>query len=420
LARKKQSEKNQKVDASTIDVGQEIGLTQFRDEDYASVTNRLPTMVPHLDYALGGGLPFGRLVEALGKNQSGKSSAAVHFTKVAQMLGVPVVWIDVEGTTESARMKQLGVDLQKGGIYSVQPEKKKDKATGAVVSESMTIERVAEEIGKLTSAYKAKNQPLVIIWDSVSQTPAAKELERGVGDSMPGIQAKALTQFSKIVAPQINDSQTLFIAINQARDEIGSMFGGIDSSGGNAFKHLASLRIEVQKASPLKDKVTNAFGAEEENYIGHIMRFKTIKSKVSRPQQKAEMYLLSDTGLDFEENVYRACQAPYKQYSLISGGTWKKYVTLSGDKIQFNSNAKWVEYLKSEEGYATLVELFGRMMAISFPNGYSPFNNKQVDIKKIPIYKEIGEDYVNKYSPDKAQAPKEEKQPEVDDLLDEV
>lgn len=422
MARKKQSEKNKETPVpDEIDIGAEIGLTQFQDEKYSSVQNKLPTKIPHLDYILGGGLPFGRMVEILGINSSGKSGYAVHLTKIAQELKVPVVWIDVEGTSESGRMKQLGVDPTPGnGVWFVQPETKKDKETGAEFSEEMNIERVADELKRLTKAFQKNKQPLVIIWDSVSQTPASKEIERGVGDSMPGIQAKALTQFSKIIAPMITDSQTLFIAINQARDDMGSMFGGIDSVGGNAFKHWASLRLEVKKASQIKDKTMNAFGREEESYIGHIVRFKSVKSKISRPQQQAEAYFMSDSGLDFEENVYRSALASNKQYGLISGGTWRKYIALDGAEIKFNSNRKWVDYLKSEEGHSTLVEIFGRMMATSFPNGYSPFSNKDVDITKIPIYKEIGEDYMNKYSPDKAQAPEEEKQPEVDDLLDEV
>lgn len=421
MARKKQSEKNQGPATGDIDISKEIGVTQFRDEKTASVQNYLPTMIPQLDYILGGGLPFGRMVEQIGRPTSGKSTAAVHYTKIAQMMGVPVLWIDVENTTEVSRMNQLGVDLSYG-IYKVQPNQKKDKSTGELISEPMTIERVAEKLEKLTTYYKSMGEPIVIIWDSVSQTNSARELERGVGDTMPGIQAKALTQFSKIVAPMINDSQTLFIAINQARDEMGSMFGGIDSSGGNAFKHWASLRLEVKKRGKIEEDVPDAFGGHSKEYVGHIMGVRTIKSKVSTPNRNADMYLMAESGLDIEENVYRAALAPNKQYSLISGGTWRKYTTLDGEEIKFNSNLKWVNYLKSEEGHATLVELFGRMMAISFPNGYAPFNSEQVDIRNIPLYNEIGEDYMNKFSPDSQKEPKEETQSkeDVDEMVDQV
>ncbi|MCC9083803.1 DNA recombination/repair protein RecA [Enterococcus faecium] len=105
-----------------------------------------------------------------------------------------------------------------------------------------------------------------------------------------------MAQFSQIIAPLMTNSKALFVAINQARDEMGSMFGGIDSPGGHALHHWASLRLEVQKASKIENSEVNAFGVEEKSYIGHIMRIKTLKSKVSRPQQKAEMYLMADSG----------------------------------------------------------------------------------------------------------------------------
>lgn len=429
MARKKQSEKKETPKAGDIDLGKDIGLTVFQDTKYSSIQNRLPTMIPHLDYILGGGLPFGRMVEVLGKNASGKSTLAVHLTKVCQMVGIPCVWIDVEGTSDPERLSQLGVSFESGGVYMVEPEKKKDKTTGEMVNEPMTIERVAEELEKVTSTFQAAGQPLVIIWDSVSQTPAAREIERGVGDTMPGIAAKALTQFNKMIDPLLKDSQTLFIAINQARDDMDSSWGGIDSSGGNSFKHWASLRLEIQKASQIKEEKENAFGGFGESYVGHIMRVKTIKSKVSTPNQRAETYLMSDTGLDIEENVFRAALAPNKQYGLISGGAWRKYTSLDGSKVQFNSVPKWIDYLKNtEEGHQTLVELFGRMMAISFPNGYSPFKNDDVDIRNIPLYKEIGEDYMNKYNPRKQQETEassevdkvETESKDVEELLDQV
>lgn len=377
MARAKQSEKNN-VTPNEIDFSKDIGLTTYKDVEHSAVMNRFPTMIPQLDYILGGGLPFGRMVEILGKNASGKSSYAVAMTRICQWLEIPCVWIDVEGTADPVRLAELGVDFSAGGVYMVEPDKKKN--------EIMTIELVAKKLEAVVGAFSKSGEPLVIIWDSVAQTPAQTEIDRGVGDKQPGLVAKSLTQFSKIIAPLMNDAQVLFIAINQARDEMGSMFGGIDSPGGNSLHHWASLRLEVAKASQIKDKEVNAFGVEEETYVGHIMRIKTIKSKVSRPNQKAEMFLMADSGLDIEQNIYRSAHAPNKQYGLISGGAWRKYTTLAGENIQFNSDKNWIAYLKSPEGQEVRDELFCRMMATSFPNGYAPFNNKQVDVTQIPLY----------------------------------
>lgn len=393
MARKKQSEKNDNVEAGVIDLSKELGLTLYGDVEHSAVLNRLPTMIPHLDYVLGGGLPFGRMVEIIGKNSSGKSTFAVAMTKIAQELDVPAVWIDIEGTADPIRLADLGVDFgtkeNPKGVYMIEPKKVKNKKTGKMEKETLTVEKVAEQLEALVPVLTDKGAPCLIVWDSVAQTVTQTELERGVGDKQPGIKAKALSQFASIIAPMMTNSQVLFLAINQARDEMGSMFGGIDSPGGHALHHWASLRLEVQKASKIEDMVPNAFGAEEKAYVGHIMRIKTIKSKVSRPQQKAEMYLMADTGLNFEENVYRSCQATNKQYGLISGGTWKTYKALDGQEYKFNSDKNWVAFLKAPEGAPVLQELFGRMMAISFPDGYAPYNNKAVDIRKIPLYKAI-------------------------------
>lgn len=400
MARKKQSEKNNNVEAGVIDLSKELGLTLYGDVENSAVLNRLPTMIPHLDYALAGGLPFGRMVEVIGKNSSGKSTFAVAMTKIAQLLEVPVVWIDIEKTADPERLAQLGVDFgtkeEPKGVFMIEPKEVRNPKTGLVETEALTIEKVAEELERTIPKLTATGSPCVIIWDSVAQTATQTELERGVGDKQPGIKAKALSQFASIIAPLMTNSQVLFLAINQARDEMGSMFGGIDSPGGHALHHWASLRLEVQKASKIEDKVRNAFGVEEKSYVGHIMRIKTIKSKVSRPQQKAEMYLMAETGLNFEENVYRACLATNKQYGLISGGTWKTYKALDGQEYKFNSDKNWVAFLQSPEGAPILQELFGRMMAISFPNGYAPYSNKAVDIRKIPMYKAV-ENYQTMY-----------------------
>lgn len=409
MARKRKNEAV--VDANAIDLGKSIGLTQYQDVSHSRVENRLPTMIPQLDYILGGGLPFGRLVSVIGKAASGKSSMATGITKIAQQLGLITVWIDVEGTMDPTRLHDLGVDMTKGDIFMVEPDVVKGE------KQDMTVELVADKISQVISAFNQLDKPFVIIWDSVAQTPAEREIEKGVGSVQPGIKAKSISQFANIIAPLITNSQVLFIAINQARDKMGDMFGGIEAPGGHALHHWASLELEIKKRSQIKETVTDAFGGKDKEYIGHLMGVKTIKSKVSRPQQQADAYLMSDTGLDFEENIYRAALATNKQYGLISGGTWNKYTALNGTEYKFNNADGWVKFLKSEEGHPVLVELFGRMMATSFPNGFSPYNNRDVDITKIPIYKEI-KDYQKTYG----NAPEEIKvdPQEVDELVNNI
>lgn len=417
MARKKQSEKNQ--DLSTIDLNKEAGVTLFQESDYSKVVNKLPTMSPQIDYLLEGGLPFGRMVELYGSKNAGKSTIATHLTKLAQWLGISVVWIDVEGTMDPSRVSQLGVDLEREdhGIFAVQPEVVKGE------KQPITVETVAKKMEDLIPALAKMDKPFVIIWDSIAQTPSERELEKGVGSTQPGIKSRALSQFAQEIAPQILNSQVLFIAVNQAREEMGSMFKKVDSPGGEAIKHWASVRLEIKQRSQIKDKTHDAYGTESEQYIGHIMGIRLEKSKVSTPNRSDDVYLMAKNGWDFAENVYRACVAKNNQYKLISSSSaWKKYVALDGTEHKFNSDRKWVEFLNSDEGYPVLRELFGRMMATSFPYGFSPFNNRDIDIKKIPIYDEIGEDYMNKFSPDNQKESKEETQSkeDVDEMVDQV
>ena len=105
-------------DLNTIDLGKEMGLTLLSDANKADIKNIIPTMVPQYDRIMGGGVPLGRLSEAYGITGSGKSTFAVHLTRILLQLGVPTVWIDTEGTADNNRMEQLGVDISE--IFSIQ------------------------------------------------------------------------------------------------------------------------------------------------------------------------------------------------------------------------------------------------------------------------------------------------------------
>lgn len=179
MARKRKS--TEAIQAGNINLGEEVGLTIYQDVEFSSVVNRLPTMFPQLDYILGGGLPFGRMVEVIGKNASGKSTFAVSITRVAQMLKIPVVWIDVEGTADPVRLSELGVDFEAGGIYMVEPPETRGE------KQPLTVEVVSNKLEEVIKAFAESGKPFVIIWDSVAQTPAEKELEKGVGSQQPGL-----------------------------------------------------------------------------------------------------------------------------------------------------------------------------------------------------------------------------------------
>ena len=173
------------------------------------------------------------------------------------------------------------------------------------------------------------------------------------------------------------------------------MYGDpIKSTGGRAFEHSASLRIKVHKASQLKQK-SDVTGKDE--YHGHIMRLETKKSKMSRPNQKAEGYLLSEwevdnngkietlNGLDPYFTIYQEAVTT----GLISKGAWRNYITLNGEEIKLR-DAEWVPRLMND--HELYLELFVRTYEKNLPNGFSPLNNEVIDITKLEEFKAL-EDY---------------------------
>ena len=148
------------------------------------------------------------------------------------------------------------------------------------------------------------------------------------------MKAKAITHMTTRIGQKINQSRTAFIVLNQARDDMSNpMFPTIKSTGGRAMEHWGSVRMEVAKASQIKEKVVDPVtGKESDQYIGHIFRLKTKKSKVSTPNRQAELFLISEPykGLDIVENVYRSA---VEQFGLISKGTWRTYVSDDGEEF---------------------------------------------------------------------------------------
>lgn len=330
------------------------------------------------------------------------STFALQLIRMMQYLNGITVLIDVEGTADPIRASELGVsignDVESDRVFLIEPER---DANGQP-KEPLTVEFIGRRLKEILPAFAETKIPILLIWDSVAQTPSENTLEKGLGNKQPGIQAKALTEFVTHIAPLINGTNVCMIAINQARDEFGSMFGGIDSPGGQAFKHVASVRLEVKRASKIEEEAEDAFGGLSKTYVGHIVRFITQKSKVSTPKQKAEAYLLAETGFDFFENIYRSANNN-AQYGLIkSSGAWKVYANEDGEEVFKLYGKDVVPYLREHPEVA--VEIFQRELMISFPNWYSPLDNENLKIDEIPWFTGLRERYAER----KAMKPKEE------------
>lgn len=406
MARAKKGKEVDLTDLNTIDLGKELGLTLLSDTNRADIKNIIPTMVPQYDYILGGGIPLGRLTEVYGLTGSGKSTFAVHLSRIATQLGVITIWIDIEGTADNNRMEQLGVDVSK--LFSIQSGEGRLKNTV-----ELSVEAVGKELEYWIDTFNEKipGVPIVFIWDSLGATRTQKEIDGGIDEKQMGLKASATQKVINAVTPKLNDTNTGLIVINQARDDMNAgMYGDpIKSTGGRAFEHSASLRIKVHQASKLKQK-SELTGKDE--YHGHIMRIETKKSKLSRPGQRAEADLLSDymvgkdddpillNGIDLEHTVYKEAV----ERGLITKGAWRNYVTLNGEEIKLR-DAEWVPVLKDNR--ELYLELFSRVYEDHFPNGYSPLLNTKVIVTQLEEYQAL-ENYYKEWATDNKQEEQEE------------
>lgn len=379
-------------DLNMIDLGKELGLTLISDSNIADIHNIIPTGIPQFDRILGGGIPLGRFTDVYGKEQSGKSTFASYLSKMTTQMGILTIWIDVEGTADTKRLQQLGVDIDK--LFSIQPGVNRLKNNPI-----LTVEKVGEELEYYITTLNEKfpNIPILFIWDSIANTNSKAEDEGGFDEKQMGLKSKSITKMINKVTPLLNNTNTGLLIINQARDNIGASQyqDDIIPPGGESLKHASSLRILVQKASQIKQAKP---GSKYEQYVGHQMRITTKKSKLARPFQKAEAGILSEydlengmelNGLDSEYIVfYEAIEQ-----GLITKGQWKNYVTLNGEEIK-KREKEWLPLLK--ENRELYLELFCRLYDLSFPNGFAPLNNKQVDITQVEEFRALKEYYESK------------------------
>jgi protein RecA len=349
------------VEINLQDLADDAGLTLLRDSDYAMVYDRLPLFLPKIDKQFGGGLPFGRMIEVAGKNAGGKSTLAFHAARVGTQLGCIVVLIDVEGTADRVRLAHLGIDVSKVLVKQPDPDK----------GINLTVEEIGRTIDDTLEIFKKKypGVPVIYIWDSVGQTPSQVELDKDYGEQNVGARAKAITQFITKVAPQISETKSMLIAINQIRDDIGgnAMFQTMKVPGGKAWEHYASLRIEIKKKNAIKK------GTEK---IGHIMGVKVNKSKVSRPHTEGDAYLISDNGIDYEYNL---CEMAKEAKILGAPGQSFEYVDQNGE-IHKMKRDNFVEWLRTPEGQPVREEILNKLVALEFPEGYVALTNKTLEI----------------------------------------
>jgi len=249
----------------------------------------IPTGSLELDYALGvGGVPRGRVVEIFGPESSGKTTLALHIIAEAQKKGGAAAFVDAEHALDANYARLLGVNID--DLLISQPD------TG---EQGLEITEVLVRSGAVD----------VVAIDSVAALVPRAEIDGEMGDSLPGLQARLMSQALRKLTAAISKSRTCVVFINQLREKIGVMFGNPETTtGGRALKFYASVRLDIRRISAIKDG---------EEVVGSRVKVKVVKNKVAPPFREAEFDIIFGEGIS-------------RQGSLVDLGVTHKVVEKSG------------------------------------------------------------------------------------------
>jgi len=297
------------------------GSIMRMDEKEKVRVEAVPTGAINLDAAIGvGGIPRGRVTEIYGPESSGKTTLCLHVVANAQKMGGVAAFIDAEHALDTEYARKLGVDVE--SLLISQPD------TG---EQALEICEILVRSGAVD----------IVVVDSVAALVPKAEIEGDMGDSHVGLQARLMSQALRKLTGAIARSKTIVIFINQLREKIGVMFGNPETTtGGKALKFYASLRLDIRRIGPVKEK---------EDVVGSHVRVKVVKNKVAPPFKQAEFDIMYAEGISHTSLLV---DIGSESGIIEKSGAWYSY---KGQKIgQGRENAKM--YLKDNPTILAEVE----------------------------------------------------------------
>ncbi len=274
-----------------------------------------------LDIALGiGGLPRGRIIEIYGPESSGKTTLALHAVAEAQKKGGVAAYIDAEHALDPIYARKLGVDIDE--LLISQPD-------------------AGEQALEIADTLVRSGGIDIVVIDSVAALTPKAELEGEMGDQLPGLQARLMSQALRKLTASISKSKSLVIFINQMRMKIGIMFGNPETTtGGNALKFYASVRLDIRRIGAIKDR---------DEVVGNQTRVKVVKNKVAPPFKQVEFDIMYGKGVS---KTGELVDLGVKVGVVEKSGAWFSY---DGQRIgQGRENAK--QFLADNPDIAAKIE----------------------------------------------------------------